>query len=66
MKLTVNGETHEHQGDGTINALLKELSAKPAHTALMRNGKVVPSNEWETPILNENDDIEMLVFVGGG
>ena len=25
MKLTVNGEPHEHQGDGTIDALLDEL-----------------------------------------
>ena len=66
MKLIVNGEPHEHRGNGSIDALLEELGANKAHTALMVNGNVTPSTEWDTPVLNENDEIEMLVFVGGG
>jgi thiamine biosynthesis protein ThiS len=66
MKLTVNGEPHEHLGNGTIAALLDELGANKAHTALMLNGEVVPSNDWENTTLVENDEVEMLVFVGGG
>ena len=66
MKLTVNGEPHEHQGDGTVDALLEELGANKEHTALMVNGDVVSSNDWKTTTLNENDEVEMLVFVGGG
>ncbi len=66
MKLTVNGEPHEHQGGGTIGALLEELGANQAHTALMVNGEIVPFNGWEATPLNENDEVEMLVFVGGG
>jgi len=66
MKLQVNGEPHEHQGNGTINALLEELGANKAHTALMVNGDVMPSDDWKTTALNENDEVEMLVFVGGG
>jgi sulfur carrier protein len=66
MKLTVNGESHEHRGSGTVAALLDELGAVRAHTALMVNGEVVPSSEWEHTTLKEEDEIEMLVFVGGG
>jgi len=66
MKLTVNGKTHDHAGSGTVDALLEELDAKKEHTALMVNGTVVPSDKWGTASLNENDEIEMLVFVGGG
>ena len=66
MKLTVNGEEHTHAGDGTVDALLEELGAQKAHTALMINGDVVPSESWGTTSLKENDTIEMLVFVGGG
>lgn len=66
MKLTVNGESHEHQGNGTVDALLDELGANKAHTALMINGNVIPSEQWKSAALNENDEIEMLVFVGGG
>ena len=29
-------------------------------------GRVVPSTDWASPVLNENDEVEMLVFVGGG
>ena len=66
MNLTVNGEPHIHRGDGSIPALLDELGAHAAHTALMLNGSVVPSAEWERTVLSENDAVEMLVFVGGG
>ena len=66
MKLTVNGEPHEHEGNGSVDALLEELGANKAHTALMINGRVVPSTDWASPVLNEHDEVEMLVFVGGG
>jgi thiamine biosynthesis protein ThiS len=66
MKITVNGEPHEHHGNGSVNAMLDELGANKAHTALMINGNVVPSSDWESPGLNDDDEIEMLVFVGGG
>lgn len=66
MKLTINGEPHEHAGNGSIDALLEELGANKAHTALMINGEVAPSAAWHATTLNENDEVEMLVFVGGG
>ncbi|MDZ8118906.1 sulfur carrier protein ThiS [Pontiella agarivorans] len=66
MKLTVNGDKHEHRGDGSIETLLEELGAKKEHTALMVNGTVIPSEDWNATALKENDEIEMLVFVGGG
>ena len=66
MKLIVNGKPHEHHGNGTIDALLGELGAKKEHTALMLKGEVIPSANWKTTTLTENDNIEMLVFVGGG
>jgi thiamine biosynthesis protein ThiS len=66
MKLTVNGEPTELPDNGTIETLLEQLNATQAHTALMRNGKIIPSNDWKNTTLNENDEIEILVFVGGG
>lgn len=66
MKLKVNGETHNHQGNGSIEALLEDLGANKAHTALMLNGNMLPAENWKNTKLNENDEVEMLVFVGGG
>ena len=45
---------------------LEELGANKAHTALMVNGDVIPSEGWKNTPVKENDEIEMLVFVGGG
>ena len=66
MKLNVNGEPHTHSGDGSVESLLKEIGANTAHTALMINGEVIPATAWASASLTENDEIEMLVFVGGG
>ncbi len=66
MKLIINGESHEHTGNGRVEDLLDELGANKAHTALMVNGEVIPSETWRDTALNENDEVEMLVFVGGG
>ncbi|MBN2161363.1 MAG: sulfur carrier protein ThiS [Pontiellaceae bacterium] len=66
MKLIVNGEPHELRDNSTVDDLLDELGATKAHTALMLNGEVVPSADWSETVLKENDEVEMLVFVGGG
>ena len=66
MNLIVNEESLEYAGSPYVEALVEELGAQKAHTALMLNGKIVPSETWETTGLKEGDQIEMLVFVGGG
>ncbi|MGE4488816.1 MAG: sulfur carrier protein ThiS [Kiritimatiellales bacterium] len=66
MQLTVNGESHEHRGDGSVAALLTELGAIPEHTALAVNGDLVFSRDWKNFKLTAGDTIEALTFVGGG
>jgi len=66
MQLTINEKRHNHTGDGSVTALLAELGTVPEHTALTRNGQIVPSVEWPVTTFTEGDHIELLVFVGGG
>ena len=66
MNLKVNGENHEHTGDGTVSALLVELNAKPEHSALTVNGDLVLSKDWGSFKLSDDDTVEVLTFVGGG
>ena len=66
MKLTVNGEPHEHKGDGSVAALLDEMGSRPDRTALMVNGDVVPRARWTGVSLSDGDRVELLVFAGGG
>jgi thiamine biosynthesis protein ThiS len=66
MQLTVNGESHEHRGDGSVAALLAELGAVPEHTALTVNGDLVFSKDWKNFKLTGGETVEILTFVGGG
>ncbi len=66
MKLVVNGEPHNHRNNGNIEMLLEDIGADREHTALMLNGAVIPAGDWAGTTLKENDEIELLVFVGGG
>ncbi len=66
MNLVVNGETHDHNGRGTIGELLQECQADPARTAIMINGDVVAKSQWERVKLSERDHVELLMFAGGG
>ena len=66
MQILLNGETYEYNGLTNINALLDDIGANKDHTALMLNGSVIPSDNWKDQEIKENDEVEVLVFVGGG
>jgi thiamine biosynthesis protein ThiS len=66
MNLIVNEEPVKYEGAPFVESLVEELGAKKAHTALMLNAKIIPVEKWATTALMEGDQIEMLVFVGGG
>ena len=66
MQILLNGETYDYNGLTNINALLDDIGANKDHTALMLNGSVIPSDNWKDQEIKENDEVEVLVFVGGG
>ncbi len=66
MNLLVNGEQHEHVGNGSIASLLEEIGANAGRIAVMQNGAVVSRSNWDSPVLQENDRLELLVFAAGG
>jgi thiamine biosynthesis protein ThiS len=66
MYLTLNGEKHNHCGDGSVSALLAEIGAIPEHTALTVNGELLFSKDWKNFKFTDGDTVEVLTFVGGG
>lgn len=66
MKLRVNGEPHDHSGDETIAALLKEIGADPRRVVVMVNSEVACGAARGSVKLEEGDRVEVLVFAGGG
>ncbi len=66
MQLTVNGETRECPIEVSISRLLKNLDINEAHVAVELNNEIVPRAKLGEKILKENDNLEIVTFVGGG
>jgi sulfur carrier protein len=66
MRLIVNGKPREHNGAGTLTALLVEMGADPAHVATMVNDRIIARKDRDGLALREGDTIEVLTFAGGG
>lgn len=49
-----------------IASLLKRYSLAAAAVAIERNGAVVPRDTWKQVVLEDDDRIEIIRFVGGG
>jgi sulfur carrier protein len=65
MQLIVNGERKESEAK-SIKALLDELGIESKVMAAAVNMNVVKKELWESYVLEQNDKVEFLQFVGGG
>ncbi len=66
MQLVLNGERHEHKGDGSLISLLREMNLDPGKAAVMINNEIIKREDQQAVILKESDKIELLTFAGGG
>ncbi|MDR2099748.1 MAG: sulfur carrier protein ThiS [Campylobacteraceae bacterium] len=65
MILYVNGEELETDAK-TMEALIKELGIENQIMAAAVNLNVIKKENWNTYELKDNDNVELLRFVGGG
>ncbi len=66
MTIRLNGEPFEIAGPVTISILLAELKIDPRIVAVEHNVVVVKRQQYETTMIAEGDEIEIVRFVGGG
>jgi sulfur carrier protein len=68
MKLRVNGEEREYDGEPRLAALLREIGIDPAApgVAVAVNARVVPRQELESAGLSDGDRVEIVRAVQGG
>ena len=66
MRIRLNGEPYETDGPLTVRALLDRLDIDPRRVAVEHNIVVVKRAEYDTTIVREGDEIEIVNFVGGG
>lgn len=50
----------------TLATYLENTDYNPKRIAIERNGEIVPKSQYTTTILENEDVIEIVSFVGGG
>ena len=66
MTIRLNGEAFELAGPMTVRALLARLEIDPRRVAVEHNLVVVKRAAYETTLVRDGDEVEIVNFVGGG
>lgn len=66
LLIKVNGEQREVGPETALSNLISLLNLKPEQIAIELNKEVVRRANWEATRLREDDQIEIVHFVGGG
>lgn len=66
LRIQVNGELREVDENIALPQLVAILNLKPEQVAVELNRQVVRRTSWETTILQPDDTVEIVHFVGGG
>ncbi len=66
MNITLNGKPYNLAQAITIKELLELLELKQGQVAIEHNREIVPKSLHSKTMVNENDVIEIVAFIGGG
>jgi sulfur carrier protein len=66
MQLMINGQPQNFDGPMNVQKLIECLSLQNKRIAIERNGEIVPRSKFPEQILDEGDQLEIIVAVGGG
>lgn len=66
IQVFVNGEAHHLPAGQSIAALLATLNIPAERVAIELNKSIVRKREWESTVVAEGAQLEIVEFVGGG
>ncbi len=66
MQLIINGQQQSYDSPLSVQQLVEKLSLQNKRIAIEYNGEIVPRSRFSEQILNEGDQLEIIVAVGGG
>ncbi len=64
--IKVNGEIAENIAGKNITEYLTESSYDLKRVAVELNGDILPKAQYESTLLQDGDNVEIVSFVGGG
>ena len=65
-KIQLNGDLYEINNGTSLNELLNKLKIQKNKVAVEVNGEIVEKNKYSNLILNKDDKVEIVKFIGGG
>ena len=66
MNVIVNGNTKVFNDGETLLEILEKLNLVDKVMAAAVNMEIVKQADWDKKVLQDNDKLELLDFVGGG
>ena len=66
IKIALNGIEEELAKELNINEFLQLKKIRPEVVTLELNGNMIEKNTFETTVLNNDDKLEMVFYIGGG
>ena len=65
-KIQLNGDPYEINDGTNLNKLLNKLKIQKNKVAIEVNGEIIEKNKYPNLILNKDDKVEIVHFIGGG
>ena len=65
-KIQLNGSPYKINTETNLNQLLNKLKIQKTKVAIEVNGTIVEKNKYPKVILNKDDKVEIVHFIGGG
>ena len=65
-KIQLNGDSYEINKGTNLNELLNKLKIQKNKVAIEVNGEIIEKNKYPNLILNKDDKVEIVHFIGGG
>ena len=65
-KIQLNGSPYEINTETNLNQLLNKLKIQKTKVAIEVNGVIVEKKQYPKVILNKDDQVEIVHFIGGG
>jgi sulfur carrier protein len=66
IEVTVNGAAHRFEAPVDVAVLLQKLDMAGKKVAVERNGEIVPRSLHHHTLVENGDQLEIVVAVGGG
>ena len=65
-KIQLNGKPYNINNGTNLDQLLNKLKIQKNKVAIEVNGEIVERNKYSNLILNKDDKVEIVHFIGGG